>query len=591
MPRPSPRPYTALDLIRMAGRIVRLIWAEQRGPFVTCLLFGTAWPLLGLVQPMLFGRLIDALNHNNLAATRTLLWIWAALLLAFLVSLYVNRLTSDHVKHGLKARMGERFAQRALTMGYDFYARNHSSWLLKVMTRGDEALGNQAHEIMGWWLGYTVSLAAMVPLVLYLNFMGGLVVLGLCAAVAAALSFIFNKSGRQQVRLEDMMTRLYAHAGDAYANAVPLQSYAAIDWTLRRISAMINRRLKLQKPILTWWAISNAFAQSTEKLAVLLIAAVGVGLVTHGTLTVGGLVSFILIIGTVLPHLIALQERFERLFWEYPYINDFLTVLDSQPEIADGPDTHPLEVKGGHVVFDNVSFTYKGRGQVLNHVSFEIPPGKTVALVGATGAGKTTIARLLLRYYDPTSGTISIDGQPLPSVTLSSLRDAITVLFQESFVLNQNVINNLRMGRMDRTDPDISQAIDSSLFTSVLDELPEGLATQLGERGVKLSGGERQRLAIARALLRDSPILILDEATSALDAATEAILKESLKRLTRNRTTLVIAHRLSTIRHADEILVLKQGQIAERGTYRQLLDTGGIFTRLVAAQQDGVIGE
>lgn len=584
------RPHSLGHAIALIGRIFTLCWKEERLLTILCLIFGSVWPVLGIVQPLLMGRLIDSLTHEHFDAAYRIIGLWAGAVILFMTSLYINRLASDHIKHSMKTKAGLWFTQRALTMDYDYYAQTHSGWLLKVMNRGDEALGSAAHELLGWAYGYCILLICVVPISLWINPWGGAVIFFILLVVTITLAFLFGRTSHKQIKIEDMRTRIYGEAGDAFANAVPLQSYTAVDWSMRRISRLLDRSLKWQRPILTWWAISNSLVQGAERFSLLAIAFVGTWLISRGELTAGELGSFILLIVYVVPHLVMLFDLMkERFFWDYVYITDMLRVIDSEPSIQDAQDAKPLALSQGSVAFENVSFNYPMRAGVLQNISFEIKPGQTVALVGATGAGKTTIARLLMRYYEPSGGRILIDGQDVNHVTLQSLRESITVLFQDSFVLNQNIADNLRLSCADLNHTEMLGAAKGSLFDSVIAHMPKGLATRLGERGIKLSGGEKQRLAIARALLRNTKILILDEATSSLDAATEAVLQESLNNLTKDRSTLIIAHRLSTIRHADQILVLEKGQIVERGTFRELLGKGGVFTRLVAAQRDGMI--
>jgi ATP-binding cassette subfamily B protein len=240
------------------------------------------------------------------------------------------------------------------------------------------------------------------------------------------------------------------------------------------------------------------------------------------------------------------------------------------------------------VAFEQVGFAYPGGPAILSDVSFVARPGTVTALVGATGAGKSTAMHMLQRLWDPQTGGILIDGQDLRDVTLESLRNAIGVVFQESLLFNRTIRDNLLIGRPDATDADIERACRLAEAHDFIIRQPQGYDTLVGERGTTLSGGQRQRLAIARALLKDAPILILDEATSALDSATEARVSRAMAALMKGRTTFVIAHRLSTVRDADEILVFNGGQIAERGTFEGLLRQGGRFAELVENQLAGV---
>jgi ATP-binding cassette subfamily B protein len=273
-----------------------------------------------------------------------------------------------------------------------------------------------------------------------------------------------------------------------------------------------------------------------------------------------------------------------RLFFHAPRLAEFFAVLDTPSALVEKPAAIVLSRVQGRVEFERVSLSYGGDRPAVHELSFAVEPGQTVALVGHTGAGKSTAVALLQRLRDPDTGTIRIDGIDIRDVTLDSLRANIGVVFQESMLFYRSIADNLRVGRPEASEAELLAAARLAEAHDFILRQPEGYNTLVGERGATLSGGERQRLAIARALLKNPPILILDEATSALDAATEARIQQALKNVMRDRTTFVIAHRLSTVREADLILVFEAGRIVERGSYRELLARGGIFAHLVATQ-------
>jgi ATP-binding cassette subfamily B protein len=261
-------------------------------------------------------------------------------------------------------------------------------------------------------------------------------------------------------------------------------------------------------------------------------------------------------------------------------------ILSQNPEIQDRPGARPLAVTQGVVRFENVEFAYDPARKILRGVSFAAPAGHTIAIVGPSGAGKSTISRLLFRFYEPSAGRITIDGQDIADVTQASLRAAIGMVPQDTVLFNDTVLYNIRYGRDDATEEEVKAAAVDAQIDGFIRSLPQGYAAHVGERGLKLSGGEKQRVAIARTMLKGPPILLLDEATSALDSFTEREIQAALERVSRGRTTLIIAHRLSTVVHADEILVLDKGVIAERGRHEELLARGGLYAALWSRQRE-----
>jgi ATP-binding cassette subfamily B protein len=260
-------------------------------------------------------------------------------------------------------------------------------------------------------------------------------------------------------------------------------------------------------------------------------------------------------------------------------------LLDQPPEIVDKPDAPPLQVTDGRIDFEHVHFSYDGRREILHDVGFSVPAGARVAIVGPTGAGKSTISRLLFRFYDVSAGSVKIDGQDVREVTQDSVRKAIGIVPQDTVLFNDTIYYNINYGRPSARAAEVYEAARMARIHDFVESLPDGYASVVGERGLKLSGGEKQRVAIARAILKRPAIMLFDEATSALDTKTEQEIQASLAEVAQGRTTLVVAHRLSTVVDSDEILVLDQGRIIERGTHTQLLRQGGSYAQMWTRQQ------
>ncbi|MEP6941048.1 MAG: ATP-binding cassette domain-containing protein, partial [Rudaea sp.] len=295
----------------------------------------------------------------------------------------------------------------------------------------------------------------------------------------------------------------------------------------------------------------------------------------------GGIVTFVNFAMLQIGKLEQFAGFISGLFFQTHSLSDFFSILDADAVLKEKPGAKPLpENVRGEVVFDDVSFGYDASHPALKHLNFRVPAGATAALVGPTGAGKTTALSLLYRAYDPSAGRISIDGIDIRDVSLNSLREHIAVVFQDPGLFYRSIADNLRIGKPDASEGELEAAAQAAEAHNFIVVKPDGYSTLVAERGRSLSGGERQRLSIARAMLKDAPILILDEATSALDNATEARIQRALNKLTKNRTTFVIAHRLTTVRNADVILVLKDGELVERGRYDELVALGGLFAEL-----------
>jgi len=282
-----------------------------------------------------------------------------------------------------------------------------------------------------------------------------------------------------------------------------------------------------------------------------------------------------------------ISTTFSSLQQAFISLRSAFDLLETEPEIAERPGALAPERVRGAVAFEHVDFAYRGRKDTLKDVSFRVEPGQCVAIVGPTGAGKSTLCSLLLRFYDPSGGRVLLDGHDLRELQLHALRSQVSVVLQEPLLFGASIRDNIRYGRLEASDEEVEAAARAANAHDFVSALPKGYDTKLGERGALLSGGERQRISVARAFLKDAPVLILDEPTSSIDSKTEAVILDALARLIRGRTTFVVAHRLSTIRDADLILAVEDGRVVEQGTHAELLARGGLYAELHEAQQGG----
>jgi ATP-binding cassette subfamily B protein len=310
----------------------------------------------------------------------------------------------------------------------------------------------------------------------------------------------------------------------------------------------------------------------------------GFYLVLQGQLEIGKLIVLMSYVVAVYQPLEQVSSSVSLLHSELVQLRGSFQLLDTVPEVVEDPHAVSLEQVQGDVKYEDVSFSYRGRKDTLHEVSFHALPGQRIAIVGPTGAGKTTLTSLLVRFYDPRAGRISIDGTDVRKLKLHSLRDQISLVLQEPLLFSGTVAENIRYGRLDASMDDVIEAAKSAGAHDFIERLPQGYETVLGERGAQLSGGERQRVCVARAFIKDAPILILDEPTSSIDSKTEAIILDSLERLMAGKTSFMIAHRLSTIRHADKIIVIDRGRVVEQGTHEELLARDGLYRQLHEAQ-------
>ena len=579
-----------MGFLHLYYRALKLLGSDQRLGWI--LAFANLTLACALfAEPILFGRVIDALSRTPSVAGSAaweavwpLLTIWIGFGLFTIACSTAVALFSDRLAHRRRHVILGKYVEHVLHLPLAQQTRIHSGRLMKIMLQGTDTL---------WWLWLSffrehlaaiVSLIILIPVALYINWRLALVLITLCIVFGFLTNFILRKTQALQQQIESHHSDLAELTSDTLGNIALVQSFARIQIELKSLQEISQRVLGAQFPVLSWWAIVTVLTRSATTISILCIIVLGVWLYTQALITIGAIVTFVAFAGIIISRLEQVVAFANKLATDAPRLQEFFDVLDTTPEIKDRADAIDPGRSRGLVEFHNVCFSYNQQQQAVDHLSFSIKPGQTLALVGASGAGKSTALSLLYRAFDPQSGFITIDGLDIRQFQLTALRRNIGVVFQEPFLFNRSIADNLRIGSPDASDAELRTACARAQALDFIERQPDGFNTIIGERGRTLSGGERQRLSIARVLLKDAPILILDEATSALDTPTEASLLSALEAVTETRSTLVIAHRLSTIRQADHILVMDAGKVIESGSFDVLYQQGGRFTGIMQQQ-------
>ena len=432
-----------------------------------------------------------------------------------------------------------------------------------------------------------LMLGGMFVVMLRYDWVLACVALVVCPPLYLAIRWLTVRIHGHATAAKQAESDLYSRAETAIGAVKLVQAYGREERVVQDFRTGSERSLALS---LRLYGTETLFVLVVESLLAVGTAAIvwlGAIRVMSGTLTIGELTVFLSYLRDLYQPILSLSQNFAEISSARVGLERVFSVLDTELDVRDAPDAVTLPPVAGEIRFENVSFAYDDGRPVLRNIDLRIAPGEHVAIVGRTGAGKSTLAGLVLRFFDPQRGRVTIDGHDLRRVSLASLRRQVTLMLQEPIIFRATAFENIAWGSRNPDPAKVREAARRTEAESFIEELPEGYNTVLGEDGSTLSGGQRQRLALARALVRDTPISILDEPTSALDAETESLVLAAVREAMRGRTTLVIAHRLSTIQNADRILVLRDGEIAEQGTFAELLSRGGFFSYLYNLQSWG----
>jgi ABC-type multidrug transport system fused ATPase/permease subunit len=570
-----------MHILKRLFRYLAPYWRMLCGSIVLLLLRAG----IELVPPLFQKRIVDEIVNVRRLDNLGLL---VGLLIGVYAAQELVRFGDNYLRHSL----GQRFIFELRVQLYaylqrlslSFFERTSTGELMSRVTNDVNALENFVTHGSALSAVNLLRLVGASIVLFVLDWRLALWVLVPVPILAVSLRLFNTRVRPIYRRVRDRLGDINARLQDNLAGIQVIQAFGQEEQELQRFSAESEHYYQEQVRGIRHWSAFFPAMSFTATLGTVAILGVGAMMAVRGEISLGTLVAFLSYLQAVYGPISSLVEV-DNVFQQAIAAGErIFELLDERPEIADAPEAIELSYVKGDVAFDDVHFRYRTGDEVLHDVTFQMAPGEMVALVGRSGAGKTSIANLLCRFYDPTHGRIYLDGHDLCDVRLASLRSQISVVLQDTFLFNTTIRDNLRYGKPDATDEELTAAAEAAYAHDFILELPKGYDTEIGERGIRLSGGQKQRLALARAILADPRVLILDEATSSVDAEAEYLIQQALDSVLKGRTALVIAHRLSTIRNADKIIALEDGRIIEVGDHRQLIERGGLYSQLYRRQ-------
>jgi len=528
-----------------------------------------------------------ALKQVEEQAPVTMAWL-AGLLVAVIVirnvCSFANSYTVTWIGHRFVFDLRFALWRHLQRLSLAFHNQTQTGKIMARATADIELIQQLIQGQLVTFISDLVTLVTVLGMLFFLEWRLALPIIALVPFyVVSYLAFLKNirEVSNEQRRLYDKMLGTLAEkfAGIGVVKAFVREDFERAEFmqTVRDKFAVDMRQVHLNRRLGLVSAVISALGTG-------IVYAYGGSLVQHDMMTTGKLVAITFYIGFIFNPAVRVIDFNNSMQWAVSAMDRVFQTLDTRPEIDDKPNALPLPTLRGRVHFDNVSFAYVAGQEIVKGVSLVVEPGQVIAIVGHSGAGKTTLMNLLMRFYDPTSGAVRVDGQDLRDVRLESLRRQLSMVAQENVLFSVTLLENIKYGNRDATDQEAIRASQAADLHDFVESLPEGYETMIGENGIKLSGGQKQRLALARALVTDPRILILDDVTSALDGETEARVQDALKVVMKGRTTFIIAHRLSSVVEADRIIVMEHGQIVDEGTHHELVDRQGIYRDLYEEQ-------
>lgn len=548
--------------------------------------------LVGQVPPLVIRGIIDNVIWNKIGLDTperiSKLWLYMAILLGLHLSGGLLQFIRTYVMHVLGEQfildLRKRTYEHLQKLSLNYYESRQTGEIMSRVTNDTEVVEEFVTHAADTLVGDVLRLLVSIGILFYLSAHLAIAAMVPVPFLAVVTYFYSRKIRRIYRKVRERLAEINARLQDSLSGMRVIKSFNNEDYEYKRFTREADEFFSMRLSAIRLWAPFRPFAELIVSFGTLTVIGYGSYLVVNGTITPGTLIAYMAYMMSFYGPVNNLARITDSIQRSLAAADRIFEVLDTEPDIKDASGAREMPVLSGRVEFDNVCFRYSTGDEVLKDINIVADPGETVALVGRSGAGKSSIINLIPRFYDTTEGRVLLDGIDVRTVTQASLRSQIAMVLQDTFLFNGTIRDNIAYGKLSATDEEIETAAKVANAHEFIATLPEGYLTEIGERGVKLSGGQRQRLSIARAVLADPKILILDEATSNVDSESEYLIHRAMDRLMKNRTTFVIAHRLSTVKGADKIVTLDCGRVVEMGDHRSLLSSSGVYSEMYEMQ-------
>lgn len=564
---------------------LKLIIKEEKGLAIGIIIACFLLSIFTLIEPFFFKEVIDGLiNLTEINEILGIFSIWVVIVLVNILFLIGISLLASFIANKIYHKLWIRTFNHLMSLSIDFFQENKAGSVMRNFERG---LDNLYMLHMGFFRNILINFLIIIilfPVIFYLNIKMALLFLASVPILIAFTIYGTRKTMNRQKEADNEWSEISGVAYDAISNIFLVKSFVLKNFLSEKITKRTSKAYDSQVEAIKWWGFITGFSRSIGLVLNILVFFVGGMLFINGDITIGGIIMFVGFSTILISTFNAIFWNVTEYLWQREKINFLFNLIETKPSIINSKDALNIDILKGNITFENVSFTYKDGEDAVRNISFNIKEGEVIAFVGHTGSGKSTTANLISRFFDISTGKISIDGIDIKDIDIDSLRKNISIVFQENTFFNASFEENLIVGEKKVDKEIIEEACKKAYIWDKIKNSKKGLKQILGDRGTKLSGGEKQRLSIARAIIKDAPILILDEATSALDAKTEYEIQLALSNAIKGKTTIIIAHRLSTIKKADRIFVFNNGEIVEEGKFDELISKKGHFYDLANHQ-------